>query len=75
MVFVIMVVTLVVMTGMVIATEALQAGNIVQLCLESFQVNGIAIGVAAGGRLDDINLDSAFWTPVSVMTRPDGSTR
>jgi succinate dehydrogenase/fumarate reductase flavoprotein subunit len=35
--------------------------------------DGIAIGIAAGGHLDDINLDNAFWTPVSVMTRPDGS--
>lgn len=36
--------------------------------------DGIAIGLAAGGHLDDINLDNAFWTPVSVLTRPDGST-
>lgn len=35
--------------------------------------DGIAIGLTAGGSLDDINLDNAFWTPVSVMTRSDGS--
>lgn len=34
---------------------------------------GIALGLTAGGRLDAINLDNAFWAPVSVMTRPDGS--
>ena len=34
--------------------------------------DGIRLGIAAGGYLDDINDDSAFWTPVSVMKRADG---
>lgn len=40
---------------------------------ESNVGDGIGIGLAAGGHLDDINDDAGFWTPVSVMTRPDGS--
>lgn len=36
--------------------------------------DGIRIGLAAGGRLDEINKDNAFWTPVSVMTERDGRT-
>ena len=35
---------------------------------------GIKLGLAAGGRLDDINRDNAFWTPVSVMRTADGKT-
>lgn len=35
--------------------------------------DGIMIGLAAGGRLDGINRDNAFWTPVSVMHNPDGT--
>jgi len=34
--------------------------------------DGIRIGLAAGGQLDDINKDNAFWTPVSVMRGEDG---
>ncbi|AYJ85147.1 FAD-binding protein (plasmid) [Sphingomonas paeninsulae] len=35
--------------------------------------DGITIGLAAGGRLDIINRDNAFWTPVSVMQNTDGT--
>ena len=35
--------------------------------------DGIVGAVAAGGRLDNINSANAFWTPVSVMRRADGS--
>src|SRR5260221_2324650 len=33
--------------------------------------DGMRLGISAGGRLDDVNLDSAFWTPVSVMRERD----
>jgi succinate dehydrogenase/fumarate reductase flavoprotein subunit len=36
--------------------------------------DGIAIAVAAGAKLDLENTEGAFWTPVSVTTRKDGST-
>ena len=36
--------------------------------------DGIALGLAAGGHLDDINLENAFWTPVSIMHNPDGTS-
>jgi succinate dehydrogenase/fumarate reductase flavoprotein subunit len=35
--------------------------------------DGIRLGLTAGGRLDDVNRDNAFWTPVSILDRPDGS--
>src|SRR3546814_1279629 len=35
--------------------------------------DGIALGLAAGGRLEDMNRDNAFWTPVSMMRNRDGS--
>jgi len=35
--------------------------------------DGIRLGLAAGGRLDDVNRDNAFWTPVSLLQRKDGS--
>jgi succinate dehydrogenase/fumarate reductase flavoprotein subunit len=35
--------------------------------------DGIRLGISAGGRLDDVNRDSAFWTPVSVMKRRDAT--
>lgn len=34
---------------------------------------GISIAVAHGARLDQDNSEAAFWAPVSVMTRRDGS--
>jgi succinate dehydrogenase/fumarate reductase flavoprotein subunit len=34
--------------------------------------DGIRLGIGAGGRLDDVNRDNAFWTPVSVMKQPNG---
>ena len=34
--------------------------------------DGIRLGMSVGGYLDDINEDSAFWTPVSVMKNADG---
>lgn len=37
--------------------------------------DGIRLGLAAGGRLDDVNESNAFWTPVSVMTMPDGTVK
>jgi len=36
--------------------------------------DGIRLGLAAGGRLDDVNRDNAFWTPVSILSRTDGSS-
>lgn len=36
--------------------------------------DGIRLGLAAGGQLDDINRDNAFWTPVSVMRDAAGAT-
>lgn len=35
--------------------------------------DGIALGIAAGGNLRDDNIGAAFWTPVSVLRKPDGS--
>lgn len=35
--------------------------------------DGIEIATAAGARLDRRNAEGAFWTPVSVRTRRDGS--
>ena len=35
--------------------------------------DGIDIAMAAGARLDRRNVEGAFWTPVSVRTRRDGS--
>jgi succinate dehydrogenase/fumarate reductase flavoprotein subunit len=35
--------------------------------------DGIRLGLTAGGRLDDVNRDNAFWTPVSILHRADGS--
>jgi succinate dehydrogenase/fumarate reductase flavoprotein subunit len=35
--------------------------------------DGIKLGLSAGGAIRDDNIGSAFWTPVSVMTAPDGS--
>jgi succinate dehydrogenase/fumarate reductase flavoprotein subunit len=37
--------------------------------------DGIRLGLSAGGRLDDVNQEAAFWTPVSVMTEADGHVR
>lgn len=36
--------------------------------------DGINLGLAAGGHLDDVNRDNAFWTPVSVMRDAAGTT-
>lgn len=36
--------------------------------------DGIAIALENGARMDTANVDKAFWTPVSVMLRRDGST-
>ncbi len=38
------------------------------------QGDGIAIAVAHGAELDRNNSEVAFWAPVSLMTRKDGST-
>jgi len=35
--------------------------------------DGINLGLAAGGALRDDNIGAAFWTPVSVLKKPDGS--
>jgi succinate dehydrogenase/fumarate reductase flavoprotein subunit len=35
--------------------------------------DGIALAVAKGARLDTDNIEGAFWSPVSVGRRPDGS--
>jgi succinate dehydrogenase/fumarate reductase flavoprotein subunit len=35
--------------------------------------DGIALGLGAGGSLRDDNIGAAFWTPVSVLRKPDGS--
>lgn len=35
--------------------------------------DGIKLGVSAGGAIREDNIGAAFWTPVSVMTKPDGS--
>jgi len=35
--------------------------------------DGIRLGLAAGGRLDDINRDNGFWTPVSILQQADGT--
>jgi succinate dehydrogenase/fumarate reductase flavoprotein subunit len=35
--------------------------------------DGIALGLSVGGALRDDNIGAAFWTPVSVLKKPDGS--
>lgn len=35
--------------------------------------DGIALGLFVGGALRDDNIGAAFWTPVSVLKKPDGS--
>lgn len=35
--------------------------------------DGINLGLSIGGRLRDDNIGAAFWTPVSVLRKPDGS--
>ncbi|QEL25322.1 FAD-dependent oxidoreductase [Bosea sp. F3-2] len=35
--------------------------------------DGIRLGLAAGGALRDDNIGAAFWTPVSVLKKSDGS--
>lgn len=35
--------------------------------------DGIALGLDAGGNLRDDNIGAAFWAPVSVLKKPDGS--
>ena len=35
--------------------------------------DGINLGLATGGALRDDNIGAAFWTPVSVLKKPDGS--
>ncbi len=35
--------------------------------------DGIAVAMASGARLDLDNVEGAFWAPVSISTRPDGS--
>ncbi|SHK11286.1 Succinate dehydrogenase/fumarate reductase, flavoprotein subunit [Roseomonas rosea] len=35
--------------------------------------DGIALGVSAGGAVEQHNANNAFWAPVSVMRRADGS--
>lgn len=37
--------------------------------------DGIRLGRALGGHLGEANSDNAFWTPVSLLPQPDGSTR
>ncbi len=67
-------------TGGFPANAEMMAGNVpfpdqhLTMAPDSNVGDGIALGLAAGGRLDDINLDNAFWTPVSVLKRKDGST-
>jgi succinate dehydrogenase/fumarate reductase flavoprotein subunit len=34
--------------------------------------DGIRLGIGVGGRVDDVNRDNAFWTPVSVMKQTNG---
>ena len=41
---------------------------------ESGTGDGIAIAMAHGAGFDDGNIEAAFWTPVSVFQRADGST-
>lgn len=36
--------------------------------------DGIALGESAGGLVPQINTNDFFWTPVSVLRRPDGTT-
>ncbi|WP_242128735.1 FAD-dependent oxidoreductase [Sphingobium sp. Sx8-8] len=36
--------------------------------------DGIAVATANGAKLDRDNVEGAFWSPVSVAKRPDGST-
>jgi len=36
--------------------------------------DGIRLGVEAGGRLSEENIGNAFWTPVSLLKNPDGTT-
>jgi succinate dehydrogenase/fumarate reductase flavoprotein subunit len=36
--------------------------------------DGVDLGLAAGGRLGADHATASFWTPVSIRTRPDGST-
>lgn len=35
--------------------------------------DGIRLGLEAGGAMRDDNIGAAFWTPVSVLKKPDGS--
>ncbi|WP_089173022.1 FAD-dependent oxidoreductase [Bosea sp. AS-1] len=35
--------------------------------------DGINLGLSVGGALRDDNIGAAFWTPVSVLKKPDGS--
>ena len=41
---------------------------------ESATGDGVALGTRAGGHLGDNHANNAFWTPVSVRKRRDGST-
>uniref|UniRef100_UPI002FC9A1ED FAD-binding protein n=1 Tax=Bosea sp. (in: a-proteobacteria) TaxID=1871050 RepID=UPI002FC9A1ED len=35
--------------------------------------DGIRLGIDAGGAMREDNIGAAFWTPVSVLAKPDGS--
>jgi succinate dehydrogenase/fumarate reductase flavoprotein subunit len=42
--------------------------------VESVTGDGVTLGQKAGGRLGVDHANNSFWAPVSIRTRPDGST-